>query len=105
MAISVPLVLEYEELFTRHGGLVALDEADIAALIDYLCLVGKRQRIYYLWRPVLKDPKDELMLEVAVAANCEGIVTFNRKHFVGVEQFGLSAITPREFLFRIGEIV
>jgi putative PIN family toxin of toxin-antitoxin system len=105
IGISVPLVLEYEDVLMRQTGLVGLDEADVAAMIDYICLVGQRQRIYYLWRPMLRDPKDELVLELAVAANCDGIVTFNVKDFLEAEQFGLSVMTPREFLFKIGEIV
>lgn len=103
IAISVPLVLEYEDVLIRHASLVGLDETDVAAVIDYVCLVGQHQRIYYLWRPILSDPKDDLVLELAVAANCEGIITFNAKNFAGVEQFGLGIITPREFLSRIGE--
>jgi putative PIN family toxin of toxin-antitoxin system len=105
IAISVPLVLEYEDVLIRQAGLVGLDETDIGDMIDYICLVGQRQRIYYLWRPTLRDPKDELVLELAVAANCEGIVTFNRKDFLGADQFGLSVMTPRELLFAIGEIL
>jgi predicted nucleic acid-binding protein len=56
-----------------------------------------------LWRPFLRDPEDDLALELAVAANCEGIVTFNATDFAGAERFGLSVMTPRQFLVRIGE--
>ena len=66
--------------------------------------IGHRKRIYYLWRPFLRDPKDDHVLELGVAANCEGIVTFNVRDFAGVDQFGLWIMTPREFLARIGEI-
>jgi putative PIN family toxin of toxin-antitoxin system len=103
VAISVPLVLEYEDVLMRHGRMVGFDEAEIAAAIDYMCAVGQRQRIHYLWRPLLRDPKDDLVLELAVAANCEGIVTFNARDFTGVEQFGLWVMPPSEFLARIGE--
>ena len=103
IAISVPLVLEYEDALMRFVRMVGFDETEIAAVIDYVCAVGLRQRIYFLWRPMLPDPKDDLVLELAVAANCEGIVTFNAKVFLGVEQFGLWIMTPREFLAQIGE--
>jgi putative PIN family toxin of toxin-antitoxin system len=103
VAISVPLVLEYEDVLMRHVRMVGFDETEIAAVIDYLCAVGQRQRIYYLWRPFLRDPKDDLVLELAVAAICEGIVTFNAKDFAGVDRFGLWVMTPRQFLVRIGE--
>jgi putative PIN family toxin of toxin-antitoxin system len=104
IAISVPLVLEYEEVLMRHVGVNNLSEADVGAVVDYLCSIGARHRIFYLWRPTLPDPKDDLVLEIGVAANCDGIVTFNVKHFAGVERFGLWVERPREFLARIGEI-
>jgi putative PIN family toxin of toxin-antitoxin system len=104
IAISVPLVFEYEDVLMRQENLIGLDETNIAAVMDYVCLVGQPQRIYYLWRPFLRDPKDDLVLELGVAANCEGIVTFNAKDFGAADQFGLWIMTPREFLSRIGEI-
>lgn len=103
IAISVALVLEYEDVLMRHAGTVGLEESEIADVLDYLCAVGHRGRIYYLWRPFLRDPKDDHLLELAVAANSEGIVTFNTRDFAGVDRFGLWAMTPREFLDRIGE--
>ncbi len=103
VAISVPLILEYEDVLMRHVRTVGFDETEISTVIDYICAVGQRQRIYYLWRPFLRDPKDDLVLELAVAANCEGIVTYNARDFTGVEQFGLWIMTPKEFLVGIGE--
>jgi predicted nucleic acid-binding protein len=49
---------------------------DIDAVIDYLCSVGHEQKIFFLWRPVLRDPDDEIVLETAVAGGCAFIVTF-----------------------------
>ena len=60
--------------------------------------------IFFLWRPFLKDPKDDMVLELAVEAEVEYIVTHNLKDFNGVEHFGIKAITPKEFLQIIGEI-
>jgi predicted nucleic acid-binding protein len=104
IAISVALVLEYEDVLMRDVAAPGLDETDIAGVLDYVCAVGHRGRIDYLWRPFLRDPKDDHVLELGVAASCEGIVTFNARDFVGVEQFGLWIMPPREFLARIGEI-
>ena len=68
--------------------MVGLDEPQIADLVNYVCRVGQRQRVYYLWRPFLKDPKDDLVLELGITASCEGIVTLNVKDFAGADQFG-----------------
>jgi predicted nucleic acid-binding protein len=47
---------------------------------------------------VLRDPGDDLVLEVAVAGECASIVTYNVRDFVGSEQFGIRVQTPKEFL-------
>ena len=73
-------------------------------MIDYICHVGARWKVYYLWRPYLADPKDDLVLELAVTAGCEFIVTYNKRDFQNVAQFGIRALTPREFLEEIGEL-
>ena len=97
IAVSVPLVLEYEKVTREHQNELIFSREDIATLIDYLCSIAIRQKIYYLWRPRLRDAADEMVLEVAVAAHCDYIITFNKKDFAGSEQFGVFAITPKEF--------
>lgn len=101
--LSVPLVLEYEEVAKRQKEELDLGDEDIDHVLDYLCSVARLHEIYFLWRPMLRDPKDELVLEVAVAGSCQGIVSYNKRDFVGAEQFGLWVESPREFLKRIGE--
>ena len=102
--ISVPLVLEYEEVAKRLVGEIPLTERDIDDILDYICKVAHHRKIYYLWRPFLSDPGDDLVLELAVTAECDFIVTFNQSDFQGIEQFGLAAITPQEFLRKIGAL-
>jgi putative PIN family toxin of toxin-antitoxin system len=101
--LSVPLVLEYEEVAKRQAGELGLTLQAIDEIIDYLCAVAVQHKIHYLWRPVLSDPKDDLVLEVAVAGQCDFIVTYNEKHFRGAEQFQVEVITPQVFLQKIGE--
>jgi putative PIN family toxin of toxin-antitoxin system len=102
MHISVPLILEYEEVAIRQLPHLLLDEQDIHAILDYICKVTVHQPIFYLWRPVLKDPKDDMVLELAVAAECRYIVTFNIRDFSGSEQFGIHVVPPKVFLQHIG---
>jgi putative PIN family toxin of toxin-antitoxin system len=102
IALSVPLVLEYEDVLLRHAEKMGLAADDIDALLDYFCRVAHLQRIFFLWRPLLPDPKDDLVLEVAVAAECEAIVTYNVRHFAGAERFGIQVLEPGPFLRGIG---
>lgn len=103
-AVSVPLVLEYEEIAKRVAPEVGLSHEDIDNLLDYLCHVSDCRRVFFLWRPWLKDPSDDLVLEVAVEANCGFIVTHNRRDFAGVEHFGIRVVTPQKLLRIVGAI-
>ena len=83
------LVLEYEQTLKRicTGG--SLSGNDIDGVL--------------LWRPLLPDPKDDFVLELAVESRTDFLVTFNTGDFVGAERFGVRVISPREFLAMIGE--
>ena len=102
--ISVPLVLEYEDAGKRIAKEVVLRDEDIEDVVDYICKVANHHKVYYLWRPFLRDPKDDMVLELAVSGGCEIIVTYNVKDFEGVEAFGLEVMTAKEFLEQIGEL-
>jgi putative PIN family toxin of toxin-antitoxin system len=102
--LSVPLVLEYEELLMRERATLNLTYDDVFDLIDALCALAVHHKIHFLWRPFLRDEDDALILELAVVARCQYIITFNKKDFEGVEQFGLRAISPKIFLQKIGAI-
>jgi putative PIN family toxin of toxin-antitoxin system len=102
--LSVPLVLEYEEVAKRQADKIGLSLQAIDDIVDYLCLVANRQSIHYLWRPLLEDPKDDMVLELAVAGQCDFIVTYNQRHFRGTEQFGIRVATPKVILEKIGAL-
>ena len=101
--LSVPLALEYEAVAKRMLGPIALSEEEIDDILDFFINNSNRWEIYYLWRPQLKDPSDEMVLELAVTANCDYIITYNVNDFKGIENFGVQAITPKEFLKLVGE--
>lgn len=58
----------------------------------------------FRWRPFLRDADDEFVLELAIAANADYIVTYNLRDFVGAETFGIKVITPKDFLQILGDI-
>ena len=100
--VSVPLVLEYEDALLRSLEVSPLGEEDIADLLDFICSVATRQEIFYLWRPLLKDPGDDHVLEVAVAAGVDYLVTYNLRDFAGADTVGVKLITPQELLRKMG---
>ena len=102
IAISVPLIIEYESVLMRGKLPALISEKDIGDVIDFLCHIGSKQDIFFLWRPCLPEPTDDLVLEVAVAGDCDAIVTYNKKHFKNTERFGLNVYDPKEFLVEIG---
>ncbi len=104
ISVSVPLVLEYEAVALRQARSLGLTHADIDAVVDFVCAQAHHRTIFYLWRPFLRDPNDDMVLEVAVEAQCTHIVTFSTKDFAGVEQFGLRVLTPGEFLALLQEV-
>ena len=99
LTVSVPLVLEYEMALKRRTDLT---EEEAEAVVDYLCQVADRREIYFLWRPFLRDPADEMVLEVAVGGEAECIVTHNVRDFAGVEErFGVRVVRPGAFLIEM----
>ena len=102
--LSVPLVLEYECVAKRQSRSLGLTHSDIDDILDFLCKVSECRRIFYLWRPFLRDSGDDMVLELAVESEAEFIVSHNIRDFAGAEQFGLRVITPLSFLRQIGEI-
>jgi putative PIN family toxin of toxin-antitoxin system len=102
--VSVPLVLEYEASAKEILREISLTPHDIDDIIDYICSVANRRGVHYLWRPFSRDPKDDMLVELAMAAGGGTIVTFNKRDFRGVERLGVQALTPGEFLREIGEI-
>jgi putative PIN family toxin of toxin-antitoxin system len=102
IAVSVSLVLEYESVLLRHIAASPLNEKDIRDLIDYVCDIAVWQEIFFLWRPFLRDPNDDLVLELAVAAGCNAVVTHNTRDFSGAETLGVRVLTPGAFLQDLG---
>jgi predicted nucleic acid-binding protein len=103
MNLSVPLVLEYEQTLKRVCVGETLRGSDIDGILRFLCANANLRPIFFLWRPLLPDPKDDFVLELAVESRADFLLTFNTKDFAGAERFGIRVIAPREFLAIIEE--
>lgn len=102
--LSVPLVIEYEDVLKRKIDSLTLTKRKVDQFLDYLCIAGNWHEVYFLWRPILKDPEDDMILELAVRADCQYIVTYNKQDFQGVDKFGVQLATAKEFLQTIKEL-
>jgi predicted nucleic acid-binding protein len=101
--LTAALVLEYEATCMRSLPALNLTADDVKELLDYFCHVGKRAAVRFRVRPSVADPGDELVLEAAIAAGSDWIVTHNiRDMTAGAARFGIEVITPGEALRRLG---
>ena len=98
IALSTPLLFEYEDVLKRDQAVLGLGDAAVDVVLDNLCALAEFQAIYFLWRPCLPDAKDDMVLELAVAAQVAGIVSFNAKDFRPASRFGIEVVTPGVFL-------
>src|SRR5271170_6788707 len=78
--ISPALALEYESVLKRRVGESGLSAAAVDDFIEYLCSRARLVQVYFRWRPMLPDPDDDRILEVAVRTGSP-IVTFNVRDF------------------------
>jgi putative PIN family toxin of toxin-antitoxin system len=99
LCISVSLYAEWQEVLSRAENLPPGRTAeDARRFVQYLANQSHLQEIHFLWRPFLRDPDDDMAMELAFAAGCRHIVTHNVTDFYGAEQLGVTALSPGEFL-------
>ena len=104
LLMSVPLMPEYEAVLTRQEHLEAagVSNADVQDVLDGLATVIEPVRLAYLWRPMLPDAQDDMVLETAVNGGAEILVTLNRRHFDGAaSRFAITIASPAEALARL----
>jgi putative PIN family toxin of toxin-antitoxin system len=102
--ISTALLLEYEEIGRREAQHLWANPQRVEDILDYLCQASIEHPIDFRWRPLLQDPDDDFILELAVSAQAPYIVTHNLRNFMGVERFNVQAITPAEMLAKIRKV-
>lgn len=101
---SVPLALEYEAVCHKaeHRLASGLSEREVMTFVDAVIAMCDPVETHFLWRPQLRDPNDEMVLEAAVNGRADAIVTFNRRDFGSTPaEFGVELLLPREALARI----
>jgi putative PIN family toxin of toxin-antitoxin system len=101
---SASLAMEYEAVCIRpeHQLAAGLSEHEVRIFVDALIAMAEPVKIHYLWRPQLRDPSDEMVLEAAVNGRANLLITFNvRDYKTAPARFGIEVMTPREAVERI----
>ena len=104
LLVSVPLAVEYEATCSEpeHQLAAGLNEQEVAIFLDAVLAMAEPVKAHFLWRPQLRDPGDEMVLETAVNGRADALVTFNVRDFGSVpERFGIEVLIPREAIKRI----
>jgi putative PIN family toxin of toxin-antitoxin system len=104
MLANVALALEYEATcqLAEHRLAAGLDLDEVGIFIDAVLAMVEPVETHFIWRPQLRDPADELVLEAAVNGQAAAIVTFNRRDFGEAPAgFGIDVLTPAETIRRI----
>ena len=104
MLLSVPLAMEYEAVCSRpeHQLASGLSAEQVQTFLDAVIAMAEPVKIHFLWRPQLRDPADEMVLEAAVNGRASQLVTLNLGDYGAVPaQFGIEVLTPRETIKRI----
>lgn len=104
LLLSVALALEYEAIcrLPEHRSVSGLSENEVDAFVNTLIGLAEPVEKYFLWRPMLRDAGDEMVLEVAVSGRADLLVTFNQRDYGSAPAlFGVDVILPREALRRI----
>jgi predicted nucleic acid-binding protein len=104
MLLTVALALEYEALCmtAEHRLAAGLSASEASIFVDRLISMAEPVEIYFRWRPQLRDPGDELVLEAAVNGRALTIVTFNEKHLREARtNFDIEVLRPGEVLRRL----
>lgn len=99
--VSVPLVFEYEATLKAQASMLGVTAEQVEKFVDRFCQNSSQHDIFYLWRPSLRDPRDEFVLELALSAGCQAIVTHNVRNFVEVRSLSVAVMTPATFLKKV----
>lgn len=100
LLLSVPLMIEYESVLTRKEHLKAagLKVAEVKELLDALAAVAEPVVPSFRWRPMLRDPNDDMVFEAALNGQADLLVTFNKRDFEQPALWNLRIASPGEAL-------
>ncbi len=102
--VTTALFLEYEDVLLRpeHRLATGMSEENVERALAAFASAAEPVEVNFRWRPQLRDPADELVLEAAVNGRADALVTHDVRHFApAAERFELRVLTPQQCLQEI----
>jgi predicted nucleic acid-binding protein len=102
--LSNHLVYEYEEVLKRNAAALSLSSSDVDEILNAICARGEERSLTHDWEPVLADPDDEPLVQLARESGALVIVTHNTRHLQPAGKLRIAILKPREFLVKLRQI-
>jgi putative PIN family toxin of toxin-antitoxin system len=96
--LSNHLIYEYEEVLKRDAATLSMSFSDIDQILNAICAEGEEWALNHDWQPVLDDPDDEPLVQLARESNALVIITHNTRHLQPAAKLGIQTLNPRAFL-------
>jgi len=100
--LSNHLVYEYEEVLKRQGSALSMTAADVDAILNAVCARAEEWPLPHGWEPVLADPDDEPLVQLAHESGAKLIISHNVRDLQPALRLGIEILKPKEFLARLG---
>ena len=104
LLLSVPLAIEYESVCCKseHRLAAGLSERQVNIFVSAVIAMAEPAETHFLWRPQLREPNDEMVLEAAVNGHADGLVTFSLRDYGDVPgRFGVDLLLPKMAIERM----
>jgi putative PIN family toxin of toxin-antitoxin system len=102
--LSNHLIYEYEEVLKREAAVLGLSLDDVDQILNAVCVRGEEWPLSHNWEPLLSDPDDEPLVQLAQESGALIIVTHNTGHLQPASALGIQVLKPREFLARLRQL-
>jgi predicted nucleic acid-binding protein len=99
--VSNHLLFEYEEILKREAPGLNISFADVDQILNALCARAEEWTLSHLWQPILVDPDDEPLVQLAAESGCRLITTHNIRHLSPATNLKIEVLKPGDFLARI----
>jgi predicted nucleic acid-binding protein len=99
--LSNHLLFEYEEILRREGPSLSLAVSDVDQILSAVCARAETWPLSHSWNPVLVDPDDEPLVQLAVESGARLITTHNIRHLLPAKRLNIEVLKPGDFLARL----